>query len=626
MSRYLKLTYAILVGLIIFSLFRIGILIAYYDQFKDNSFWMIFLSLLHGIRFDASIFLTIISPFIVLLLLPVNNKIYERIIYWALFLIYVVLTIYLMIDAVYFGYVNRHLANELTMLKNDTGFILSVTKSYFYVLLLIFIAAAIAGYFWNKFVKISIKPTVYNKKSLIKSFAMFILIAGVIFVFIRGSVGLKPISTINAFVIGNHNLGNLSLNGLFTSLRYMTEKHTFSKDMYSFYDDNKTHLLISSLKNDNCSLPFQLQERPNIVFLLLESWSAYYVDSFSNNPNGVKQSITPNLDRLASEGIKFMYHYSPERRSISAIQAMLLGIPPMDGMPRIGFGLEVIGGSGNIGHILTKEGYDSVFVKASKRNSHYMDVIAKSVGFQKYFGQEDIKQLIDYPDYSAAKFGWDYEAYMKLADELKKMDKNKPFFAFLFTGVTHVPYAEPNSINVKFPHDVNNENGFKNTLVYADWSLGEFFKKIENEEYFKNTIFIITADHILGRFEKIDFPETYRVPLVIWSPMIKEHKEFKYPTSHVDIPPTVLSLLNIKYDKDSYIGENIFCKNDNSYSVIHSYGSAAIVTKDKWLNHSFQNILEKKPDNMSKDIENMLTKLLLSYYQESYNIMVGNKK
>ena len=366
MSRYLKLTYAILVGLIIFSLFRIGILIAYYDQFKDNSFWMIFLSLLHGIRFDASIFLTIISPFIVLLLLPVNNKIYERIIYWALFLIYVVLTIYLMIDAVYFGYVNRHLANELTMLKNDTGFILSVTKSYFYVLLLIFIAAAIAGYFWNKFVKISIKPTVYNKKSLIKSFAMFILIAGVIFVFIRGSVGLKPISTINAFVIGNHNLGNLSLNGLFTSLRYMTEKHTFSKDMYSFYDDNKTHLLISSLKNDNCSLPFQLQERPNIVFLLLESWSAYYVDSFSNNPNGVKQSITPNLDRLASEGIKFMYHYSPERRSISAIQAMLLGIPPMDGMPRIGFGLEVIGGSGNIGHILTKEGYDSVFVKASK--------------------------------------------------------------------------------------------------------------------------------------------------------------------------------------------------------------------------------------------------------------------
>ena len=41
---------------------------------------------------------------------------------------------------------------------------------------------------------------------------------------------------------------------------------------------------------------------------------------------------------------------------------------------------------------------------------------------------------------------------------------------------------------------------------------------------------------------------------------------------------------------------------------------------------SLQDILEKKPDNMSKDVENMLTKLLLSYYQESYNIMVGNKK
>ena len=40
------------------------------------------------------------------------------------------------------------------------------------------------------------------------------------------------------------------------------------------------------------------------------------------------------------------------------------------------------------------------------------------------------------------------------------------------------PYAEPNKINVKFPHDINSENGFKNTLVYADWSLGEFIKKI----------------------------------------------------------------------------------------------------------------------------------------------------
>ena len=68
MSRYLKLFYAVLIGLIIFSLFRIGILIAYFDQFKDNSFTQILFAMLHGTRFDASIFLTIILPFIVLLL------------------------------------------------------------------------------------------------------------------------------------------------------------------------------------------------------------------------------------------------------------------------------------------------------------------------------------------------------------------------------------------------------------------------------------------------------------------------------------------------------------------------------------------------------------------------------
>ena len=109
MSRYLKLFYAVLIGLIIFSLFRIGILITYFEQFKDNSFVQILFAIVHGIRFDASIFITIILPFIVLLLLPVNNKIYERIVYWAMYVVYFVMVIYLMIDAVYFGYVSPNL-------------------------------------------------------------------------------------------------------------------------------------------------------------------------------------------------------------------------------------------------------------------------------------------------------------------------------------------------------------------------------------------------------------------------------------------------------------------------------------------------------------------------------------
>ena len=620
MSRYLKLFYAVLIGLIIFSLFRIGILITYFEQFKDNSFTQILFAMVHGIRFDASIFITIILPFIVLLLLPVNNKIYERIVYWAMYVVYFVMVIYLMIDAVYFGYVSRHLAGEFAQLGQDKEYISTMGFEYWWLVLLVFLAGFTGAYFWNKFVRIEIKKSEYNKKANIRS-AIYFLIAGIIvFILIRGSFDIKPISTINAFISGNNALGNLTLNGLFTSIRYMTENRNLTTDIYNFYDDNETHQFILSLKSGKCEKPFHFNDKPNIVFILLESWSAYYVDSFNGNKG---KSLTPNFDKLAENGIKFMNHYSPERRSISAIQAILLGIPPMDNIPRLGFGLETISGSGNLATILNNNGYDTVFIQSSKRNSFYLDVIAKSIGFREYYGMEDLDDILDYPDKKASQFGWDYESYMKLYDVLKNKGKDKPFFAFLFTGTTHIPYAEPNSINVKFPHNTSNENGFKNTLVYADWSLGEFMKKMENEPYFNNTIFIFTADHVLGKFEKTEFPEDYHVPLLIYSPAFKEKKEYTFTTNHIDLASTILDIAGLYTDRSEYIGDSVFCKDNESFSIVHSYGSAKIIKNDKWLIHSFADILETSPKDMNEEEKNSLAKILLSYYQESRNIMMG---
>ena len=616
MHRYLKLLYAVLIGLAVFTIIRLIIFTAYYDLFKESSAWSIFLAIIHGIRFDTSIFLTIISPFIVLLLLPVNSYKYQKIIYWLMFPVYAVITIYLVIDAVYFGYVSRHLAGEFATLGNDYEFIYTMAKTYFYMVFIVLAIIAVCGFFWKKFVDIKVKDVNTSKKG--------VLIGGIVFVFIRSSFDIKPISTINAFISGNNALANLTLNGLFSSLRYMTENEAVSKDIYSFYDDNQAHDFILSLKHSDCSHPFAELKKPNIVFILLESWSSYYVDAFS----GSNMQLTPNLNRLASEGIMFMNHYSPERRSISAIQAILLGIPPMDNIPKLGFGLETIAGSGNLASSLSKSGYDTIFIQSSKRNSFYLDVIAKSIGFKEYYGMEDIKQILDYPDYKASQFGWDYETYMKLADALKNKGKDNPFFAFLFTGTTHIPYAEPNKINVKFPHDINSENGFKNTLVYADWSLGEFIKKIENEEYFKNTIFIFTADHVLGNFEKQDFPNDFKVPLLIWSPSFKNNKKITATTNHVDIPPTILGIATRGEHKnfDEYIGEDIFCKDNNSYSVIHTWGSAAIIKNNEWLKHSFKYMLESNPKDMEQSEKDYLSKILLSYYQESYNIMTKGKK
>ncbi len=78
------------------------------------------------------------------------------------------------------------------------------------------------------------------------------------------------------------------------------------------------------------------------------------------------------------------------------------------------------------------------------------------------------------------------------------------------------------------------------------------------------------------------------MPLLIWSPSFKGNQKITSSTNHVDLPPTILGLAGLNDNLSEYIGENIFCKDNNSYSIIHTWGSAAIIKNHEWLKHSFK--------------------------------------
>lgn len=609
MTRTKKLLILSLLGISLFFFARLSIIILYSDTYKDYSFTEILLAFIRGFRFDGAIFYTFSAVFFAFLLFPIKNKLYHKIVLWLMFPLYLFFIFFLSSDVLYFGYASRHLTNEPFLMGQDFAFMLDMAKVYIIPLIIAIIGIIILGYFWNKFVNINM----VFEKSYKKYGVVFVLWCGVIFLIIRGTVTDKPLSTIDAYVSGDSTLGNLTLNGLFSTFKYFSHQNNATADDYTFYSDNEAENTINLYKNKPCIYPdYNKNIKPNIVFILLESWSAYYIDSFSNN----NFQLTPNLDNIANNGIKFTKHYAPDRRSISAIQAVLTGIPPMTGLSSLGFGLETMA-TGNLGKALSDENYDTVFIQSSRRRSFYMDSIAKSLGFKEYYGMEDTEIVLDYPNKSASKFGWDYETYLLLLDKLKNKGKDNPFMAFIFTGTTHTPYAELPQDFMKYEYQEDGENGFKNTLLYADWSLGEFFKEASKEDWFKNTIFIISADHNLGRFEKVAYPEDYRVPLVIYSPLFNRHQVIDNVTSHIDISPTILSLANVNIDSD-YLGESVFCKDENSFAVISMGHIAGIVNKNASLTDSFGNILDFYPKDLPKDKQLEMEKALLSYYQTEY--------
>lgn len=616
MTRNLRILILILIGLGIFFAARLALYMSYADIFAKYQLKDIALAFIYGIRFDLSIFLTLTAFFWLLLLVPFYRPLYLKFVLWLMFFVYGIIALFLIVDVNYFGYVGRHFANEPFLLGNDLSFGINILSDNLLQLWGFLTGGVVAAFLWSQFVNISDKK-VSMKKWAISS----VLWLGFIFLLIRGGIGLKPISTIDAFSEGDAELGNLTLNGAFTSARFLSQNLFTDKDAYNFFDKNEAEtIFLSSKSGSECSLPEDLvfEGKPNVVLILLESWSAYYVDFFGGKGFG----ITPNLDRLASQGIAFTRHYSPERRSISAIQAALTGIPPISGLPSLGFGLETMA-SGNVGGYFGSMGYYTIFVQSSMRRSFYMDAIAKSLGFKDYYGMEDITVELNYPDSKASVFGWDYETYNLFAEKLK--EAGKPFFAFIFTGTTHVPYAPLPEQFMKFPHNTETEDGFKNTLYYADWSLGEFFKSIENEPWFTDTIFIITADHDLGKFENTEYPENFHVPFVIWSPKFTQGSVIDNVTSHIDITPTLLSLAGATAAADGYLGDSIFCKGSNGYAVLSEWNVAGIVEKDMFLRHSFGGILDYGPHDTPKERLKAAERLLLAYYQVAFGRVFNSR-
>ena len=469
----------------------------------------------------------------------------------------------------------------------------------------------------------------------------FLLFAGFMVLGIRGTFSDKPINIIDAFESGSTAQSNLVLNGVFTLYHHArAAKNTVNHHFYTSFeeaqriartpvnDGKEPHPHLNPLPEgeEATSLPpFQgegwggdgAHSRHNVVLMLMESWSPFYIDSFGNNNFGV----TPNFDRLANNGLQFTNFYAVGQRSIEGIQASLTGLPPLIGLPNLGFGLEA-GNFPKIGNILRDNGYETIFTQSSRRRSFRVDAIARATGFEYYYGMEDMPMLLDYSGQKSV-FGWDYESMMFLKSKLDAA--KKPFFAFLFTGTTHTPYIRPGNGLEKYPHGENTENGFLNTLHYSDWSLGQFMKAAAAAPWFDDTIFIFTADHNFDAYRSFQNPERYHTPLVIYSPKLFKHKTVSTIGSQADLAPTVLDLLGIK-ERFATLGVSLFQK-DDEFAYVCDKNSVGIITARGYLYHSLGNRLEARSfyGEDSDDYLQRLEKKLLAIDQVTYEMIVNNQ-
>jgi phosphoglycerol transferase MdoB-like AlkP superfamily enzyme len=406
----------------------------------------------------------------------------------------------------------------------------------FFLLLLLFILMFAAGlYFYLKYFAPRFgKP----KRNLWITAAFIFLTPGLLFLGLRGGWQAIPINQSQSYY-SKHNILNIaSVNNAFNLYISIFENlKNFNRNPFVFMDDKKAEKLVSEIyhvKTDT-TISILTNQKPNIVILILESWSADLVESLGGKPG-----ITPEFRKLEKEGILFTQLYSAGARSEQGMASIFGGFPahPISCATVQPDKYEQLP---SLPQTLEKDGYSTAFYFGGQL------IYGNIKGYIYYNGFDKIMEGKDFPsDYPKGKLGiHDQFTLDYLAGDLKNL--RQPFFAALFTVSTHSPYDQPFEKPLKWGE---NENEYINGGYYTDHCLGDFFATAKLQPWYSNTLFIIVADHSHNSYYNWhpNTREYHKIPMLFYGDVIR--KEFRGTQwakmgNHNDIPATLLAQMGL---------------------------------------------------------------------------------
>ncbi|MBB1140503.1 LTA synthase family protein [Myroides sp. WP-1] len=296
----------------------------------------------------------------------------------------------------------------------------------------------------------------------------------------------------------------------------------------------------------------------NIVLITVESLSASFMERYGNT-----DQITPHLDQLAKESLVFDNLFAVGNRTVRGLEAVTLSRPPSAGESLVK--QENNADLFSMGKVLKNKGYqvqylyggDSYFdnMKTFFGGNHY-DIIDKSTLDKNEITFSNIWGVCDEDMFAKALRVFDANS-----------QKGHPFFSHIMTVSNHRPYTYPDGkINIS-SQEQSRDGGVK----YTDYAIGKFIEQAKTKPWFKNTVFVIIADHCASSAGKASLPlERYHIPAMIYAPGFIAPKEEKRLISQIDVMPTLLGLLHFTYDSHFY-GQDIYNKPYSERAFVATY-------------------------------------------------------
>ncbi|QOY96715.1 LTA synthase family protein [Massilia sp. UMI-21] len=373
------------------------------------------------------------------------------------------------------------------------------------------------------------------------------LLCFLVFVQVRSTTGHRPANPALFALTGDSMVNSLIINSGWSVLDAIgsMRKEAVSSEIYGklpraqVFEQVRAAPWLRAARFDHPELPTLHHQqaaiaraRPlNLVIVLQESLGATFVESLGGLP------VTPELEKLKDEGWWFEQLYATGTRSVRGIEAVVAGYAPTPARSVVKLSLAQQNFY-TLAAGLGRQGYHTEFVYGGEAHFDNMRSFFTGNGFQKVV---DIQQMR--PAFVGSWGASDEDLFDKSLERLKDLHaQDKPFFSLIFTSSNHEPFEFPDG---KIALHQQPKQTVNNAVKYADYALGKFIRAAKQQDYWKDTVFLIVADHDNRVYGNALVPiKKFHIPGLILGADIQP-KRIATIASQVDLAPTLLSLLGV---------------------------------------------------------------------------------
>lgn len=569
---YWALLLRLLLVMFLLTLCRIGFYVYNMSFFPDMTFKNFLWLLWGGLQFDLTAMLYVNTLFILLMILPFDFRFrygYLEVAKYVFFITNAFALATNVADFIYYKFtLRRTSADVIRQFENEQN----IGKLFFQFLFDYWYAVL----FWVALVILMVK--LYNRVKIwgpqTKSRTMYYfsgffalpLITFFIIVGIRGGFrhSTRPITLSNAgeFVNDPRDI-SIVLNTPFSLIRTIGKTKV---QKATYFDETKLPSLYTPVHTPSDTAAFLKQ---NVVVIILESFSREFFGALNRDKeNGMYKGYTPFLDSLMQHSKTFVNGFANGRKSIDGLPSVIGSIPSL-GVP---YFLSPYSGNriNSLASLLGEEGYHTSFFHGAPNGSMGFNSFMNLAGVKNYYGMDEYNNDKDFDGLWGI---WDEPFLQFYADRLNSFPE--PFFSSFFSVSSHHPFKIPKEYEGKFK---GGPLPIHQCIEYTDYALRRFFRTASAMPWYRNTLFVITADHTSSN---ILYPEYrtgwgfYSIPIIFFKPDNSLAGMETDIAQQVDIMPSVLGYLHfnkpyIAFGRDIFreSGEPVaFNYKDNTYQI-----------------------------------------------------------